>query len=112
MSCRRPTASMLARIGLGPGSPKSGQAAGGAPLLESLEVRVGEQQGAMRNLGLARLVEHEAQDVLDLRLATALDVAQHRRRVLRVALRERLLPRSHKALAGGVTVGGGDGGAA
>jgi hypothetical protein len=54
---------------------RSGQTAGGTPLLESLDVRVGEQQCAMRNVGLARLVEHEAQDVLDLRRATAFDVA-------------------------------------
>src|SRR3954454_25308150 len=66
----------------------------------------------MRRVSLARLVENEAQDMLDLGLAAALDVAQHRRRVLRVALRERLLPRPHKALAGGVTVGGGDRGTA
>jgi glyoxylase-like metal-dependent hydrolase (beta-lactamase superfamily II) len=32
----------------------------------------------MRNVGLARLVEHESQDVLDLRLTTAFDVTQHR----------------------------------
>ena len=50
---------------------RSGQTAGGTPLLESFDVRVGEQQCAMRNVGLARLVEHEAQDVLDLRRATA-----------------------------------------
>jgi len=48
----------------------SGQTAGGTPLLERLDVRVGAQQCAMRNVGLARLVE-EAQDVLDLRPATA-----------------------------------------
>src|SRR5882724_10312284 len=88
---------------------RSGQTAGGTPLLESFDVRVGEQQCLMRNVGLARLVEHEAQDVLDLRRATALDVTQHRRRVLRVPLGERLLPRPHKAPAGRVTVGGCDG---
>src|SRR5437879_1780173 len=49
---------------------RSGQTAGGTPLLESFDVCVGEQQRAMRNAGLARLVEHEAQDVLDLRRAT------------------------------------------
>src|SRR5467141_677302 len=53
---------------------RSGQTAGGTPLLESFDVCVGERQCAMRNVGLARLVEHEAQDVLDLRLATAFDV--------------------------------------
>src|SRR5260370_20858649 len=61
---------------------RSGQAAGGTPLLESFDVRVGEQKRVTRNVGLARLVEHEAQDVLDLGLATAFDVTQHRRRVL------------------------------
>jgi hypothetical protein len=61
---------------------RSGQTAGGTPLLEGFDVRVGEQQCAMWNVGLARLVEHKAQDVLDLRLATAFDVTQHRRRVL------------------------------
>src|SRR6266403_1465649 len=89
---------------------RSGQTAGSTPLLESFDVRVGEQQYAMRNARLARLVEHEAQDVLDLRLATAFDVTQHRRRILRVPLGERVLPQPHKALAGCVTVGGGDGG--
>jgi hypothetical protein len=44
---------------------RSGQTAGGTPLLESFDVRVGEQQW----------------DVLDLRRATAFDVTQHRRRV-------------------------------
>jgi FixJ family two-component response regulator len=38
---------------------RSGQTAGGTPLLEGFDVRVGEQQRAMRNVGLHRLVEHE-----------------------------------------------------
>ena len=71
---------LLARIGLSGGRrvsgargrserncARSGQTAGGTPLLESFDVRVGEQQCAMRNVGFARLIEHEAQDVLDLR---------------------------------------------
>ena len=33
---------------------------------------------ATSNAGLARLVEHEAQDVLGLRQDTAFDVTQHR----------------------------------
>src|SRR6266436_10267526 len=74
---------------------RSEHAAGGTPLLESFDVRVGEQQCAMRNVGLPRLVEHEAQDVLDLRRATAFEVTQHRSRVLCVQLGERLLPRPH-----------------
>ncbi len=61
---------------------RSGQTAGGTPLLEGFDVRVGEQQCAMRNVGLPRLVEHEAQYVLYLGLATAFNVTQHRRRVL------------------------------
>src|ERR1700723_442004 len=89
---------------------RSGQPAGGPPLLESFDVRVSEQQCAMRNVGFFRLVEHEAENVVDLRQATAFDVTQHRRRVLRVPLGERLLPRPHKALARRVTVGGCDGG--
>jgi hypothetical protein len=40
---------------------KSGQTAGGTPLLEGFAVPVGEQQCAMRNVGLARLVEHGRQ---------------------------------------------------
>jgi hypothetical protein len=86
---------LLARIGLSGGGrrvsgargrsernyARSGQTAGGTPLLESFDVRVREQQCAMRNVGFARLIEHEAQDVLDLRRATAFDVTQHRRRV-------------------------------
>src|ERR1700743_1318827 len=75
----------------------------GTPLFERFNVRVGEQQRRMRNISGSRLVEHEAKDVLDLRAATAFDVTQHRGCVLRVALGERLLPRSHKDLAGGVT---------
>jgi hypothetical protein len=35
--------------------------AGGTPLLEGFAVPVGEQQCAMRNVGLARLVEHGRQ---------------------------------------------------
>src|SRR5205085_2163527 len=49
-------------------------------------------------------------DEIDLCLTPAFDGAQHRRRVLRVPLLERLFPRSHEGLAGRVTVGGGDGG--
>jgi hypothetical protein len=55
---------------------KSRQATGGTPLLESFDVGVGEQQCAARNVGLARLVGHEAQDMLDLGLSTAFDVMQ------------------------------------
>ena len=66
---------LLARIGLSGGRrvsgarggsernyARSGQTAGGTPLLESFDVRVGEQQCAMRNVGFARLIEHEAQE--------------------------------------------------
>jgi hypothetical protein len=66
---------LLARIGLSGGRrvsgargrsernyARSGQTAGGTPLLESFDVRIGEQQCAMRNVGFARLIEHEAQE--------------------------------------------------
>src|SRR5437867_2995686 len=89
---------------------RSGQAARDPPLLESLDVRVGEQQRVARNVGLGGLVEHEAQYVLGLRLPAALNVTQHRRRVLRVLLGERLSPCPHKGLAWRVTIGGCDGG--
>ena len=52
----------------------SGQTAGGTPLLESLDVGVGEQQCAMRNAGLARLVEHEAQETVTVRLSHCMSV--------------------------------------
>jgi hypothetical protein len=54
---------------------RSGQSPCGAPLLESLDVGVGEQERVARYLRFLRLAQHEAEDVLYLRLPTPFDVS-------------------------------------
>src|SRR5882672_842343 len=71
---------------------QSGQAARGPPLLVGFDVGVSEQQRVAGHSGLDRLVQHEAEDVLYFRLPAPFNVAQHRSRILRVLLGERLLP--------------------
>src|SRR5262249_3746014 len=85
----------------------SDQAACSPPLLESLDVGVGEQQRVAGDLRRDRLVEHEAEDVFHLGPAAPFDVAQHRGRILGVLLGKCLLPGFHEGRARRVTVGSG-----
>ena len=65
---------------------KLGEAPCGPPLLESLDVGVSKQQRVTGYLSLDCPVQHEAEDLLDLRLPAPFDVAQHRCRILRILL--------------------------